>query len=549
MPLFTYLNNNVDFGTDMFSVPITRGIKGICVNLSGAIRYTHPVRPKKIKILQTIVYEMFLSSIIYRKDLIGMTIYQNELELTDELLKQWFEAKTPVLIDSPPGSGKTYNIRSSMHTFAEKYKIRILATAPRKETVANIKKECDGCSRIKVMTIQALQNMEPQSMMDYINQFQIVVLDEVHAMVSDEFADDNHIFMETLIEEYDGLIIGMTGTNFFHLEDLFTVAYGKTWNMLQVARDYSFLQDNSITFFQSVETAAYIIRHALTSGEKIFVGCDYIEDLEKLRQGYEEQSFVIISDGNQKKGKMCRQADKKSLMNTGYYPKGKNILFCTRAYELGTNIKDDVKTILLWSDDLTTLVQFSRRVRIMHPGQQVKIYVKAFNGAELTIKCNEAEVMLKQSRLYEEDKTAFWAKNYRKVKDPSGIVYTAQGEHEALVLRIDKLKQAYWKARKEVFGVPEMRYWVHMVCSVFGGCAFKVLSKPQLVDFIKRHEGRTLNKEQNKELKKVSGQKTIAGINQACEQEGLEQRVVVERENCYVNGKRTQPRVWKIVKV
>lgn len=475
------------------------------------------------------------------------TIYQEKLDVSGELLEQWFEAKAPVLIDAPPGSGKTYGLRA-IHNFAERNGLRVLATAPRSETVANMKQECEGCRKVKTTTVQALQNMHPTSMVNYIRQFQIVVLDEIHAMVTDEFSEDNHIFMQTLIEECNGLIIGMTGTNFFRLEYLFTIAYGKMWSMLKVAEDFSFLQDNSITFFQSVETASYIIRQAVACGEKVFVGCDYVEDLEKLRQGQEKNSFVIVSEGNRKKNKMCSKIEKQHILNTGLYPEGKDILFCTRAYELGTNIKDDAKTILIWSDDLATVVQFSRRVRIMYPGQQVKIYVKAFNAAELADKYKKANTMLSQSQLYEEDRTAFWAKYYRKVQDPSGILYPAKGEGETSELRIDKLKQAYWKARKAIFCVPEMRYWVHMVCSVFGGCRFTVLSKPQLVEFMKQHEGRTLSKEQIRELKKCAGCKTIEEINNACAKEGLKQRIVIERENVYVNGKRTQPRVWKVTK-
>ncbi len=481
------------------------------------------------------------------------TIYQEELKITDELLSQWYEAKTPVLIDAPPESGKTYNMRK-INEFAEKNRIRILATAPRKEAVENIKKECSECKRVRATTIQALQSMDPESMIQYINGHQILILDEIHTMVSDEFMEDNHIFMQALMEEYTGLVIGMTGTNYYELENLFTRNYGKVWNMLKVKEDFGFLQDNTVTFFMSDETALHIIRKALANGEKVFVGCDSIEQLEVYRQGNEDNSFTIVSEGNRKKNKLCKKSEKKHLLETGLYPKGKGILFCSRAYELGNNIntKEDVTTILIDSDDLTSIMQFCRRVRTKLDGKhvkRVKIYVRAYNAAELTDKHDKAEQMLAASKLFQEDEKAFREKYKRKIDDPSDILYTAPAQYGGYELRVNPLKEAYWKKRQAVFCVQEMRYWIHMVCSIFGDCAFKVLSKPQLVDFMEQYEGQILTKEQKKELKRISGQKTIEGINEACEREGINQRIEVIRESVYVNGKRTQPREWKVVRI
>ena len=100
----------------------------------------------------------------------------------------------------------------------------------------------------------------------------------------------------------------------------------------------------------------------------------------------ENNSFTIVSEGNRKKNKLCKKSEKKHLLETGLYPKGKGILFCPRAYELGNNIntKEDVTTILIDSDDLTSIMQFCRRVRTKSEGQhvkQVKIYVRAYNEA------------------------------------------------------------------------------------------------------------------------------------------------------------------------
>lgn len=491
------------------------------------------------------------------------TIYQKDLKITKELLSQWYEAKSPVLIDAPPESGKTYNMRK-VNEFARKHGLKILATAPRKEAVENIKKECTNCKCIRAKTLQALQSMEPEDMIDYINMHQILILDEIHCMVSDNFMNDNDVFMRTIMEEYKGLIIGMTGTNYFKLEKMFTRDYGKLWNLLKVEEDFGFLQDNTVTFFMSNETAQYIIRKAVADGEKVFVGCDYIGQLEEYRQGHEKNSFTIVSEGNRKKKGLCTKKEKEHLLATGLYPQGKDILFCTRAYELGTNIKPavrtdvgidvrtDVTTILIDSDDLTSIMQFCRRVRTKSKGKhvkQVKIYVRAYNAAELNAKREEVEQMLEVSKLFQEDEASFREKYKRKVKDPSGILYPAPSQNGGYELRVDTLKQAYWKKRQEVFLEPDMRYWVHMVCSIFGDCAFKVLSKPQLVDFMEQHEGQMLTKEQQRELKKISGQKTIEGINEACKREGINLRIQIVRENIYVNGKRTQPRKWMVVRI
>jgi len=479
------------------------------------------------------------------------TIYQEKLELTDALLTQWYEAKVPVLIDAPPESGKTYNMRA-VNEFAQKNSLRILATAPRKEAVENIKKECSECKRVRATTIQALQSMDPEAMIQYINGHQILILDEIHSMVSDNFMEDNHIFMQTIMEEYTGLVIGMTGTNYYGLEDLFTRDYGKPWNMLKIEEDFGFLQNNTVTFFRSNETALHIIRKAVANGEKVFVGCDYIEQLEKYRKGNEANSFAIVSEGNRKKSKICKKEEKQHLLDTGMYPAGKDVLFCTRAYELGNNIKEDVTTILIDADDLSTIMQFVRRVRTKSGGRHVKhvkVYVRAYSVAEFVLKNQEAEHMLEASRLFQEDEEAFRKKYKRRVNDPSDILYTAPSQNGGYELRVNTLKEAYWKKRQAVFGVQDERYWVHMVCGIFGDCAFKVLSKPQLVEFMEQHEGQALTAEQKKELQNISGKTKMKDVNKACEEEKINQRIVNKRGNYYINGTRSQPWEWNVVSI
>ncbi len=479
------------------------------------------------------------------------TIYQKELNITDELLTQWYEAKSPVLIDAPPESGKTYNMRK-VNDFAEKHDLRILATAPRKDAVDNIKEECAKCKRIRAKTIQALQSMEPEDMIDYINTHQILILDEIHSMVSDDFTKDNHIFMQTIMEEYKGLVIGMTGTNYFELENMFTQDYGKVWSLLKVEEDFGFLQDNKITFFMSDETASHIIRRAVANGEKVFVGCDYIEKLEKYREGNEKNSFTIVSKGNRKKKEMCTKKEKEHLLTTGLYPKGKDILFCTRAYELGNNIKENVTSILIDADDLTTIMQFCRRVRTKSEGQhvkQVKIYVRAYNAAELTDKYEEVKKMLEASKLFQEDEKAFREKYKRKIDDPSDILYTAPAVNGGYELRVNPLKEAYWKKRQKVFCRQEMRYWIYMVCSIFGDCTFEVLSNPQLEEFMEQHVGQALTAKQKKELQDISGETKLEDVNKVCEQERINQRIVNKRASYYVNGVRSQPWEWNVVTI
>ena len=481
------------------------------------------------------------------------TIYQRELKITDELLTRWYETKAPVLIDAPPESGKTYNMRK-VNEFATKNGFRVLATAPRKETVENIKKECSECKCVRATTIQALQSMDPEAMIHYINGHQVLILDEIHAMVSDNFMKDNHIFMQTIMEEYKGLVIGMTGTNYFGLENLFTCNYEKLWNLLKVEKDYGFLQDNTINFFMSDETALHIIRKAVASGEKVFVGCDSIEQLEVYRKGNEDNSFTIVSEGNRKKSKLCKKSEKKYLLNTGLYPEGKDILFCSRAYELGNNIntKEDVTTILIDSDDLTSIMQFCRRVRTKLDGKhvkRVKIYVRAYNAAELTAKHDEAEQMLAASKLFQNDEKIFREKYKRRADDPSDILYTVPSQNGGYELRVNPLKEAYWKKRQAVFCVQEMRYWIHMVCSIFGDCTFEVLSNPQLEEFMEQHVGQALTAKQKKELQDISGETKLEEVNKVCEQERINQRIVKKRASYYVDGVRSQPWEWHVVTI
>lgn len=303
-------------------------------------------------------------------------VFMQKLELSISDIEQWYQNNTPVLIDAPPGSGKTYSVSSVFDKFAQMYDLKILAIAPRRTTVMNMSKEYKNCKCITEKTIQTLQKQ--RCLGEYLNQFQILVIDEVHSMVTDVFIKENHPFMELVLDEFQGLVIGMTGTNFYNLETLFADAYGKNWVKIEVAKSFEFLYDNTIFFYKSDETARFLIRQALENKEKVFVGCDHIETLQNMGACCKDECFSIISKGSKHRDVLgvIDDAIMQEFIESGEYPVDKCILLCTRANELGTSIFSDVRIIVISADDLTSVVQFARRVRT-NGGTKVKIYVRA----------------------------------------------------------------------------------------------------------------------------------------------------------------------------
>ncbi len=478
-------------------------------------------------------------------------VFMKELALTIGDIAQWYEKRQPVLIDAQPGSGKTFSVSNVMDKFAQSQNIKILAVAPRTTTVISMSEEYDNCKCVTVSTTQALQknmNFDEEKFCEYINSFQILVIDEVHSMVTDVFIKENHPFMETIMQKFQGLVIGMTGTNFYDLEEIFTEVYGNEWIKVEVAKTYDFLYGNKLFFYKNEEDAKFIIKQALESGKKVFVGCDHIETLQEIGSCCKAQCFSIISKGNNKQdvvGKL-KDAATKEFIKTGEYPTGRSVLLCTRANELGTNISDTVDVILVNSDDLSSLVQFSRRVRT-RDGKQVLIFVRAYNSVELQEKYKDAYRHLQMCRHYEKNQQEFLERHHRYIDDEGGILYTAYNkETKQCEVRINPLRKAYWTKRVHVFVLPEMRYWVQQVCRVFGGCGFTILSKPELKWFMEKHENQFLAKEQQKKLKDISGKRTIKKINAVCEEEHIPQRIVSERGNEKKGGTRSQPRRWAI---
>ena len=338
-------------------------------------------------------------------------VFMHELAFTTDDLAQWFEAKQPILIDAQPGTGKTYSVSDVMNKFAERHKLKILAIAPRTTTVFSMSEEYANCKCVTVSTTQALQknmNYDEEQFCKYLNSFQILVIDEVHSMVTDVFIKENHPFMETIMQEFQGLVIGMTGTNFYELEELFTEAYGKEWIKIEVVKTYDFLYGNKLFFYKNEEDAKFIIKQALESGKKVFVGCDHIETLQKIGDCCKTQCFSIISKGNKKDdviGKI-KEADIQEFIKTGEYPMGKSALLCTRANELGTNVNDNVDIIIVDSDDLSSIVQFARRVRT-RDGRKVRIFIRAYNSTELQEKYKDAYKHLQMCRCFEKNKQDF----------------------------------------------------------------------------------------------------------------------------------------------
>ena len=137
--------------------------------------------------------------------------------------------------------------------------------------------------------------------------------------------------------------------------------------------------------------------------------------------------------------------------------------------------------------------------------------------------------------------------HHRYIDDESGILYTAYNKKiEHCEIRINPLRRAYWKKRAQIFIEQEMRYWVYQVCCVFGGCGFQILSKPELRWFMAKHENQFLTKAEQKELKDISGKRTIKKINAVCVEEKIPQRIVSERADEKKDGRRSQTRRWAI---
>jgi len=136
------------------------------------------------------------------------------LDLEQEIIRKWIREKNPVLIDAYCGSGKTtalktfYSCVKEMSEVEEK-NIRVLVLEPRTALVEQVKKDL-GKERMELVTVDTIQSIENCTNRALVlNQYQIIIVDECHAMISDigfNQASDN-LLRDLLGGTFDGLAI------------------------------------------------------------------------------------------------------------------------------------------------------------------------------------------------------------------------------------------------------------------------------------------------------------------------------------------------------
>ncbi len=213
--------------------------------------------------------------------------------------------------------------------------------------------------------------------------FDMIVVDEVHSLVTDATYQSSPFYTYELINHYLALcnssnstinckhLILMTGTpkpvekiDFVKISDELTVEH----NLLDICRN---IMPKTIAFTDKKNTN-YIIQNIIKSKNKLVYFSNHILTPEKIRKSYfvGNTKFAVSFSDPTKRKKLdeddiqIMKDTEDSLKTTGFLPEDIRLFFTTSRNKEGINIEnEDIKYMIIETHNQTDIVQMAGRVR------------------------------------------------------------------------------------------------------------------------------------------------------------------------------------------
>lgn len=319
--------------------------------------------------------------------------------LKDEL--QYWDCRNPVLVNAPPGRGKTYwlehilipdaistgqNVLVLSNRIALSYQQKIDFLRAIDSTEADkytpkglIEKEDFGS--VKILTyhrLPAFLKNEDSNQKKWMSRIKYVVADEAHVFCADTFFNERCSYYLKLVTSHfqRAIRIYLTATdadvlyplqleeqaNFVDYHRILRNVLPRTFFRYEMRPDYSYLKLNWIDRLEEVKGPILANRR-----EKWLIFVDSKQIGKELQKALGDENALFLDADS--KG---TEAYEKLLLECKYEVQ---CLIATAVLDCGINIKDEkVRNVVLLADNRTAFVQMLGRKRV-HPEETVNLFI------------------------------------------------------------------------------------------------------------------------------------------------------------------------------
>lgn len=454
-----------------------------------------------------------------------------------------------VLVVAGTGRGKS----SAVEDIAKMYDgSKILVLSPRVFLKSQQENGFVNCDNVDCMTYQMVQSMKTEDVRKFNDEYDFLVLDEIHALIGDSnFNRTTTSFITRILREYKGVIVGMTATD-CGLEELIWKVAKKKCRTYRYEKDFDFIT-GPIQLFPDNATIAQVIRDTVARGEKVLVFGDRIQTLESLRKDlmFDVNVLTVVSENSPKYTRLCKKnADKIEEMKLKE-KFSEDVLLTTTVLEMGVNLKDPlITTVVCFSANLCSIEQMIGRKR-RNAGEGVRVYVKSYSSDELKKMREVEQGALKMYKKFTNDREQFNKDYAYDFVDPYGVIRTRTcGDNAELYVDECRVSRAKFLLKTTCKGNTydferELQAW-------FGKETFR-LPRVKLMDALEAFDDRILKNKEEKSLfvNLLELGRTAKGLNALFEAENIPYRIIELKcvTDVDEHGNKKQYRhAWKIVR-
>ncbi|MBO1686126.1 DEAD/DEAH box helicase family protein [Clostridium butyricum] len=439
-----------------------------------------------------------------------MTIYKSGTKFNDVLDEQTIKSwdGNNVILNGATGSGKTYFIFNNLYEFAKINGRNILFLCNRKELFLEVIREKERLQlyNIDVMLYQTLQEMLNRE--DFIQQYNYIVCDEFHYVLSDAvFNKYTDLTYEWIINRDDSIKIFMSGTGDRIFQKLTSSKIVNKDFEYVIPYDYSYVKQ--LSFFENREKVFDIVNNILNeTEEKIIFFSNSIEFAIEVYNQFKNYSYFRCSQYTlnpiaRKLNNLCK--DCIVNYNDDLITFDKRILITTKALDNGINIKDrKIKHIICDIFDLESLQQCLGRKRIIDNEDVCNFYIRNYSKKDVGRFKGFLNSDIKPIQTLKRDKDEYMA-CYGKNREQHSDYIFYNGE-ELVYNRL-----AYWKMLCQSVDIDNIQRngYKKVILDILGDTITEIIDldnlekmnrKNTLIMYIEGILDRRLYREQQKEL-------------------------------------------------
>lgn len=323
-----------------------------------------------------------------------------------------------MLINAPPGMGKTYTVGHVVVPWAKSRGMNVAFVCPRIAPNTQAKRAFiqelgenqlldqltdvgiqarEEIGNVSVMTAQRLYTLM-QTNPEYLRQFQVLIFDEIHLLLEDaSFVSSTGYVLEHLRDHFGAAIrIYLSATPEDILPMLTKVEAPYTVTVLKFPTDYGFIRP---WFFQDTTELVKKINNDKSSAKWLI----YVPTIAEGKE-VKKQLTCSVRLLNRVEREEDREGWNTVLRNEKFEQK---VCICTAVVDVGVNFKDPLlQNIVVFSLNPNTVVQFLGRKR-RTSAEKVNLFVRCPSQQELAAEMFRNQELVEAVDLYWRDYPRF----------------------------------------------------------------------------------------------------------------------------------------------